>query len=48
MGTKVISIRLSTRSVKGDTAASRAKVRIDIGESEEYTYEDQNDNQGQY
>ena len=41
------SLIFFSRSVKGEGAASRAKVRIDIGESEEYTYDDQNDNQGQ-
>ncbi|KAK3913680.1 Serine/threonine-protein phosphatase 4 regulatory subunit 3 [Frankliniella fusca] len=32
-------------SEKGDGTTSRSKVRIDLGEPEEYTYDDQNDNQ---
>lgn len=35
-----------TRSEKGDGTTSRSKVRIDLGESEEYTYDDQNENPG--
>lgn len=34
------------RSEKGDGTTSRSKVRIDLGESEEYTYDDQNENPG--